>query len=34
MEVHIYSSIEAIVATYRVKDIVTTQKDQGQKKIS
>ena len=34
MEVHIYSSIKAIVATDIVKDIVTTQKGQSQKKIS
>ena len=34
MKVHIYSSIKAIVATNVVKDIVITQKDQIQKKIS
>ena len=34
MKVHIYSSIKAIVATDIVKDIVTTQKDQTQKKTS
>ena len=34
MEVHIYSSIKAIVVTDKVKDIVTTQKGQSQKKIS
>ena len=34
MEVHIYSSIKAIVATDIVKDIVTQQKDQSRKKIS
>ena len=33
MEVHIYSSIKAIVATDIVKDIVTTQKGQSRKKI-
>ena len=34
MEVHIYSSIKAIVATGMVKDIVTTQKGQSRRKIS
>ena len=32
MEVHIYSSIKAIVATDIVKDIVTTQKGQSRNK--
>ena len=34
MEVLIYSSIKAIVTTDIVKDIVTIQKGQNQKKIS
>ena len=34
MEVHIYSSIKAIVATDKLKDIVTTQNSQSRKKIS
>ena len=34
MEVHIYSSIKAIVTTDIAKDIVTIQKDQSWMKIS
>ena len=34
MEVHIYSSIKAIVTTDIVKDIVATQKGQSQKKLA
>ena len=34
MEVHIYSSIKATVTTDIGKDIATTHKGQGQKKIS
>ena len=34
MEVHIYNSIKAIVATDIVKDIVAAQKGQSRKKIS
>ena len=33
-EVHIYNSIKVTVATDIVKDIVTAQKSQSQKKIS
>ena len=34
MEVHIYSSIEAIVTTDTVEEIVTTQKGQSRRKVS
>ena len=34
MEVHIYSSIKAIVAADMLKDILTTQNSQSRKKIS
>ena len=34
MEIHIYSNAKAIVATDIVKDIMTTQQVQSQKKIS